>query len=160
MERSSKSGKKILKIASPSLKIITSLTVLVSISFIIRINIDIDVAAVVASIIVPIGVILLIQNQLNNKKNTKTPKFGINYKNNIAKRRGTDSKSSSHKSKKKVISKAMDNEAMGESNLFTIIPVLILMEFQPPLLFTSIVLIAIPISYLLWKIKNSRRFFI
>ncbi|KKN22040.1 hypothetical protein LCGC14_0919220 [marine sediment metagenome] len=101
MEGSRKSVKKIHKILSPTFKIITSLTILVSITFVIRININIDVAGIVASVIGPIGVILLIQNQLNNKKKSKTPKFRIKYGNNIAKRRGTDSKSSLHKSKKR-----------------------------------------------------------
>jgi len=49
---------------------------------------------------------------------------------------------------------------MRESSLFTIVLVLILMEFQAPLLFTSIVLITIAISYLLVKAKKSRKVFL
>ncbi|HEA70902.1 MAG TPA: hypothetical protein ENH98_03145 [archaeon] len=44
-----------------------------------------------------------------------------------------------------------DNGTIGESPLFTIVPVIILMDFQPTLLFTSIILIAIAIGYLWWK---------
>ncbi|KKM74570.1 hypothetical protein LCGC14_1399030, partial [marine sediment metagenome] len=50
--------------------------------------------------------------------------------------------------------KTTDNGTTGKSSLFTIVPVLILIEIQAPLLFTSIVLIAIAISCLLWKVKK------
>jgi len=54
--------------------------------------------------------------------------------------------------------KTTDNGAMGESNLFTIVPVLILMEFQAPLLTTSLILLAITSIYLWWRARESRKY--